>query len=87
MIFFGLFDSKLEAVRDVHLTDDGYYFTGLFKSKKGDFKIAICSHYYEQFNVFSSRIGFGTKEGFGGDRSLQSFGTHECLDKEGRGML
>ena len=82
-LYFGLLDSKFEAVRDIHLTDDGYHFTGIFNSNKGYFKIAICSQYYAQFNFFSSRIGFDTEEGFGGDSSLQSFGTHECLDQEG----
>ena len=82
-LYFGLLDSKLVAVSDLALEKNGYYFTGIFNSNKGYFKIAICSQYYEQFNFFSSRIGFDTEQGFGGDRSLQSFGTHECLDREG----
>ena len=82
-LYFGLLDSKLEAVHDIHLTEDGYHFTGIFNSQKGYFKIAICSQFYEQFNFFSSRIGFNTIQGFGGDSTLQSFGTHECLDQEG----
>ena len=82
-LYFGLLDSKLVAVSDLALEKNGYHFTGIFNSNKGYFKIAICSQYYEQFNFFSSRIGFDTEQGLGGDRSLQSFGTHECLDREG----
>ena len=82
-IYFGLLDSKLVAVSNLALEKNGYHFTGIFNSNKGYFNIEICSQYYEQFNFFSSRIGFGSGEGFGGDSSLQSFGTHECLNKEG----
>lgn len=82
-LYFGLLDSKLVAVRDFKLEEDGYYFTGIFNSNKGHFEIAICSQYYEQFNFFGSRIGFDIEEGFGGDRSLESFGTAECLNREG----
>ena len=82
-LYFGLLDSKLVAVSNLAIEKNGYHFTGIFNSNKGYFKIAICSHYYDQFNFFSSRIGFDSGEGFGGDSSLQSFGTHECLNKEG----
>ena len=82
-LYFGLLDSKLVAVSNLALEKNGYHFTGIFNSNKGYFKIAICSQYYDQFNFFSTRIGFDSGEGFGGDSSLQSFGTHECLNKEG----
>ena len=82
-LYFGLIDSKLVAVSNLALEKNGYHFTGIFNSNKGYFNIAICSQYYEQFNFFSSRIGFDTELGFGGDNSLKSFGTHECLNKEG----